>query len=98
MVIVKTNYFSWPGFDWIYNEPDIDASKIVWARDMGDRNRDLIEYFKDRQIWEVNVDYRILRAYEPVPFTGEEVAAWTGKQQTARLQASTPSGKRVHAK
>lgn len=38
--------------EWVYNEADIDAAKVVWARDMGtDQNRALLKYFKDRHIW-----------------------------------------------
>lgn len=38
--------------DWIYNAPDIDGSRIVWARDMGkDRNTELLQYFPDRHAW-----------------------------------------------
>ncbi len=37
---------------WVYNEPDIDQSKIVWANNMGgENNRRLFEYFNDRQVW-----------------------------------------------
>ncbi|HUS19269.1 MAG TPA: hypothetical protein VMZ25_06440, partial [Terriglobales bacterium] len=98
LIIVKTNYFSWPGFDWVYNEPDIDGSKIVWARDMGDRNQEVLDYFKDRQVWEINVDYRILRAYAPPPSAGPQFAAATDKNSTATLQSGTPSSQRIHAK
>ena len=43
--------------DWIFNCADIDRSKIVWARDMGDlRNRELLLYFKNRQTWHVEAD------------------------------------------
>ncbi|HUQ49125.1 MAG TPA: hypothetical protein VM056_00265 [Terriglobales bacterium] len=65
LVIVRTHYFSWPGFEWVYNEHDIDGSKIVWARDMGaDRNQRLTDYFADRQIWLVDTDDRRLVAYK----------------------------------
>ncbi len=38
--------------DWIYNDPDIDHSAVIWARDMGeDRNRELLQYFSGRHIW-----------------------------------------------
>jgi len=38
--------------EWVYNEADIDGSKIVWARDMGEAaNRELIRYYPDRQVW-----------------------------------------------
>jgi hypothetical protein len=43
--------------EWVWNAADIDNSKIVWARDMGDaENRDLLNYFRDRQVWRMNGD------------------------------------------
>ena len=43
--------------DWINNSADIDASKIVWARDMGaNEDQVLLNYFKDRKAWWVNAD------------------------------------------
>jgi len=38
----------------VYNAADIDNANIVWARDMGDKNLELIRYFRDRQVWLVN--------------------------------------------
>ena len=39
-------------FDWVYNAADIDASKIVWARDLGPaKNQQLINYFRTRKVW-----------------------------------------------
>lgn len=41
--------------EWVYNEPDIDASQVVWARDLGEeRNQKLLEYFADRKVWYIN--------------------------------------------
>jgi hypothetical protein len=38
--------------EWVYNDADIDASEIVWARDMGPgENQRLLEYFRDRRAW-----------------------------------------------
>ena len=38
--------------DWIYNAPDIDRVRIVWARDMGkQRNQELLQYFSSRHVW-----------------------------------------------
>lgn len=38
--------------DWVYNAPDIDASPIVWARDMGkSANEELLRYFNTRHAW-----------------------------------------------
>ncbi len=43
--------------EWVYNAADIDAAKIVWARDMGDRdNQELLQYFRDRKVWHLNAD------------------------------------------
>jgi len=39
-------------FDWVYNAADIDASKIVWARDLGpEKNQELMKYFSARKVW-----------------------------------------------
>jgi hypothetical protein len=43
--------------DWIYNAPDIDGSRIVWARDMGkEQNLELLQYFRDRYAWLMSGD------------------------------------------
>ncbi|MFZ0419553.1 MAG: hypothetical protein WAM04_15745 [Candidatus Sulfotelmatobacter sp.] len=43
--------------EWVYNDADIDAAKVVWAHDMGDaRNAELLSYFNGRSIWRVNDD------------------------------------------
>jgi hypothetical protein len=47
--------------EWVYNDADIDAAKIVWARDMGKYdNRELLQYFRGRKVWLVQAD-------DPVP-------------------------------
>jgi hypothetical protein len=46
-----------PHAEWVYNRADIDAAKIVWARDMGEAgNQDLLLYFKDRRAWKIDAD------------------------------------------
>lgn len=43
--------------EWVWNDADIDRSKVVWARDMGDaENQELLNYFKDRRVWRLNGD------------------------------------------
>jgi hypothetical protein len=42
---------------WVYNEADIDASKVVWAREMDAADdRELLEYYRDRTAWLVQMD------------------------------------------
>jgi hypothetical protein len=43
--------------EWVYNRPNIDDSKVVWAWDMGYReNLELIHYYRDRTVWLVEPD------------------------------------------
>jgi hypothetical protein len=38
--------------EWVFNAADIDASKVVWARDLpGELNEQLFRYYPDRTIW-----------------------------------------------
>jgi hypothetical protein len=46
-----------PFDDWVYNAADIDASKVVWARELKPADTEtLIRYFRDRQVWLVEPD------------------------------------------
>jgi hypothetical protein len=57
LVIVHYGPTHVPHIDWVNNRADIDASKIVWARDMGvGKNAELLLYFKDRRAWRINAD------------------------------------------
>lgn len=52
LVIVRYSPDHEPFDEWVYNEADIDGSRIVWAREMDPaENRRLLNYFKDRQAW-----------------------------------------------
>ena len=62
--------------EWVYNEADIDGSKVVWARDMGAaKNQELIDYYKDRQVWLVEPDEKPVKSH-----------ALCGKRVRARSQ------------
>ncbi len=46
-----------PGHEWVFNEADIDDSKIVWARQLGEnQDHELIEYYPNRKVWIVYAD------------------------------------------
>jgi len=52
LVIVHYAAKHHPFNEWVYNEPDIDRAKVVWAREMSpDQNERLIQYFNGRHIW-----------------------------------------------
>jgi hypothetical protein len=39
-------------YDFVFNGADIDASAVIWARDMGSgANRELIDHYPDRKVW-----------------------------------------------
>ena len=43
--------------EWVYNDADIENSKVVWARDMGAiGDSKLMSYFKDRYAWRLDPD------------------------------------------
>lgn len=45
-----------PNREWVYNDSDIPGEKVIVARDMGERNRELLNYFRDRKVWIVEAD------------------------------------------
>ncbi len=57
LVIVRYAPYHDPVREWVYNDANIDAAKVVWARDMGkDGNQELLNYFHDRKVWVVEAD------------------------------------------
>jgi hypothetical protein len=66
LILVRYGAGHAPESDWVYNDADIDGAKVVWARDMGERNnRELLQYFRNRKVWKVDPDEVPLRL-EPV--------------------------------
>ena len=52
--------------EWVYNEPDIDHAKVIWAREMNpSEDLELIQYYKDRTVWLAQPDHdpAILKSY-----------------------------------
>jgi len=57
LVIVRYTQLHQPFDEWVYNAPDIDASKVVWAREMDAANNlELFRYYPDRKVWLVEPD------------------------------------------
>jgi hypothetical protein len=59
LVIVHYSPGHSPDQEWVYNAADIDASKVVWARQMDPKSdAQLLAYFGDREVWLLNADSR----------------------------------------
>jgi len=71
LVLVRVGPHPESDSDWVYNDADIDSAKIVWARDMGEKNQELLDYYKTRQVWLMDTDQDVgqnvgkLRPYLP---------------------------------
>ena len=73
LVIVHHGYRDIPTTDWIYNEADMDHAHVLWARDMGyTKNRELINYYSDRQVWYVDREDPVARL---VPYD-QAIISW----------------------
>jgi len=62
LVIVRYGPLHEPHHEWVYNQADIEGAPVVWAREMDmAENRKLLEYFKDRSAWllEVRNDHSV---------------------------------------
>jgi hypothetical protein len=58
-----------PMEEWVYNDADIDASKVVWAREMdAANNRELLQYYRNRKVWLVQPD-SVPSSLTPYPVT-----------------------------
>jgi hypothetical protein len=77
LVLVRYQPGHDPFEEWVYNDADIDAAKVVWARDMSPaENEPLISYFGDRHIWLLEADQ-----HPPalLPYSIAEGASASGK-------------------
>ena len=57
LVIVEYGPDHNPNREWVYNEADIPDAKVIFARDVGPaKNRELLDYYRDRKAWVVHAD------------------------------------------
>lgn len=66
------------GIFWIYNEPDVANSKIIWAHDMGsDANQEFMRLYGNRKSWIVDKDDILMQLlpYSPAPAPSDSVLA-----------------------
>ena len=56
LVIVKYDPNHNPNREWVYNEADMINAKVILARDMGEKNKELLDYFHDRKAWVLHAD------------------------------------------
>ncbi len=57
IVFVQYNRTVYLTTEWVYNEADIDAARVVWAQDMGDTaNKEVLRYYPNRRAWIVRPD------------------------------------------
>jgi hypothetical protein len=82
VVIVKY----WPQHpfqdEWVYNAADIESSRVIWARDLGDEpNERLRQRYPDRRFLLLEPDARppALSDYRPAPAAVPETKPETGK-------------------
>lgn len=60
--------------EWVYNEPNLDKSKTIWAREMDSANNfALICFYKDRKVWLVQPDLRT-PAITPYDLSGNQIS------------------------
>ncbi len=76
-------------YEWVYNEPAVDSSRIVWARDLGpQQNARCLDYFCDRRIWEVEVSDKVESLREITPSTA--ASPFCHERQMSLTPASVP--------
>jgi hypothetical protein len=68
LVIVRYGAFHNIHAEWVANAADIDASRIVWAREIAGLDlAPLLAYYRGRNVWIIEPDEILPRLYPYVP-------------------------------
>lgn len=66
LVLVRYTADHHPEREWVYNGPDIDSQKVIFARALGaEKDCDLVHYYYNRRIWLLEVDDQVWPRLEP---------------------------------
>ncbi|HET9087187.1 MAG TPA: hypothetical protein VFN53_06680, partial [Acidobacteriaceae bacterium] len=77
------------------NDPDIDRSKVIWAREMdATENCELINYYKDRKVWLVQPDLHPA-SVTPYPVQCQTMPVYAGSR---KMLTSAVRGRRNEVK
>ena len=87
LVMVRYGSQHDPRVEWVYNGAEIDSQKIVWARDMGAANEELIRYYPERRVWLLEPDSH------PQRLTPYQPAAETGSRAQGAGLSAAPQGR-----
>jgi hypothetical protein len=80
LVMVRYSPEHYPLDEWVYNAPDVDGSKVIWAREMDTTdNLELTRYYQDRHVWLVQPDTQPPQV-SPYPMPEQGAIASTGTQ------------------
>jgi hypothetical protein len=87
--------------EWVHNSADIDAARIVWARDLGAaENADLETYYPDRSAWLLEPDkdpprlrpYRMALEPDPLTFVPSTKSSEKSNSGVANAPSPNPAG------
>jgi hypothetical protein len=60
LVLVRYGPHHLVNYEWVYNDANIDQSRIVWAHAMpGGRDDELLRYYPDRRVWILDDDGKV---------------------------------------
>ena len=80
--------------EWVYNSADIDAQRVVWARDLGAENEEIERYYPDRKVWLLEADAVPVKL---APYAAESAPAPTA-DQTPAPNPSRKGKSKIHLK